>query len=156
MGTLVTRLLLASVLFSGDAIKALKMNCYIIFSAIVALTVSHAEEVEIVETREKCRAGTGSTGPICMKEVLKREMCRTGAAGRPHCKRIEDEEHEIIEARETCRPGTGSTGPHCSREVLRREACRAGTGSTGPSCNKEVLKREACRPGAGGSPHCTR
>ena len=33
--------------FLGDTIKALKMNFYIILTAIVALTVSHAEEVEI-------------------------------------------------------------------------------------------------------------
>merc|ERR1719369_1324281 len=118
------------------------MKCIIILATFVALVAANDSEFENVETREICRPGTGSTGPICTKEVLKREMCRPGAAGRPHCKRLaiddvpqEDQEYETVEAREICRPGTGTTGP---------------------ICKKEVLKREMCRPGAAGRPHCKR
>merc|ERR1711962_1031524 len=143
-----------------------KMKCYIILTVIVALTVSHAEEVEIVETREKCHHTP--TGPACDKEVLKREQCKAGPGPLgPRCKKVEEDVHEIVETREKCRPTP--TGPLCDKEVLKREICSTGPGSvgvckkvsedfevvearekchhtpTGPICDKEVLKREKCR-----------
>merc|ERR1712002_588162 len=138
-------------------IKKNKMRSFVLLVTLLALASANENEYENVETREICRPGTGSTGPICKKEVLKREVCRPGAGGRPHCKRIEDEEYINIETREYCRPGTGSTGPICKKEVLKREMCRPGAGTTGPRCkrveNEEeyemVEAREMCRPGTG-------
>merc|ERR1711962_1476753 len=112
-----------------------KMKCYIILTVIVALTVSHAEEVEIVETREKCHHTP--TGPVCDKEVLKREICSVGV-----CKKV-SADFEVVEMREKCRPTP--SGPICDKEVLKREICANGPGSVGPRCDKEVLKREKCR-----------
>merc|ERR1711962_758651 len=142
-----------------------KMKCYIILTVIVALTVSHAEEVEIVETREKCHHTP--TGPVCDKEVLKREICTNGV-----CKKV-SADFEVVEMREKCRPTP--SGPICDKEVLKREQCKAGPGPlgprckkveedvheivetrekcrptpTGPLCDKEVLKREICSTGPG-------
>merc|ERR1712234_47744 len=111
------------------------MKCYIILTAIVVLTVSHAEEVEIVETREKCHHTP--TGPICDKEILKREICTngpgsvgpgstgpgsTGPGSVGVCKKVEEDVHEIVETREKCRHTP--TGPICDKEVLKREKCR--------------------------------
>merc|ERR1711962_692476 len=141
-----------------------KMKCYIILTVIVALTVSHAEEVEIVETREKCHHTP--TGPVCDKEVLKREICTNGV-----CKKV-SADFEVVETREKCHPTP--TGPICDKEVLKREICTNGPGSVGPGsvgvckkvsedfevveaqekcrgtpagaiCDKEILKREKCR-----------
>merc|ERR1711962_1254499 len=103
-----------------------KMKCYIILTVIVALTVSHAEEVEIVETREKCHHTP--TGPVCDKEVLKREICPPVTVG--VCKKVEEDVHEIVETREKCRHTP--TGPLCDKGVLKREICTNGPGSTGP------------------------
>merc|ERR1711962_49152 len=116
-----------------------KMKCYIILTVIVALTVSHAEEVEIVETREKCHHTP--TGPVCDKEVLKREICTNGV-----CKKV-SADFEVVEMREKCRPTP--SGPICDKEVLKREQCKAGPGPLGPLCDKEVLKREICSTGPG-------
>merc|ERR1711962_167330 len=148
-----------------------KMKCYIILTVIVALTVSHAEEVEIVETREKCHPTP--TGPICDKEVLKREMCKEGPGPLgPRCKKV-SADFEVVETREKCHPTP--TGPICDKEVLKREMCKEGPGPlgprckkveedvheivetrekcrhtpTGPLCDKEVLKREICTNGPG-------
>merc|ERR1711962_1689708 len=117
-----------------------KMKCYIILTVIVALTVSHAEEVEIVETREKChptptgpicdkevlkremcKEGPGPLGPRCDKEVLKREICTNGPGSVGVCKKV-SEDFEVVEAREKCRPTP--SGPICDKEVLKREKCR--------------------------------
>merc|ERR1712240_252293 len=120
------------------------MKCYIILTAIVVLTVSHAEEVEIVETREKCHHTP--TGPVCDKEVLKREICTngpgsvgpgstgpgsTGPGSVGVCKKVEEDVHEIVETREKCR--RTPTGPICDKEVLKREKCRRTP--TGPICD---------------------
>ncbi len=44
--------------------------------------------------REKCRPTP--TGPICDKEVLKREMCKDGPGPLgPRCKKVEEDVHEI-------------------------------------------------------------
>merc|ERR1712126_606711 len=122
------------------ALNTCKMKCYIILTAIVVMTVSHAEEVEIVETREKCHHTP--TGPVCDKEILKREMCKNGPGPLgPRCKKVEEDVHEIVETREKCRHTP--TGPICDKEILKREKCRPTP--TGPICDKEVLKREKCR-----------
>merc|ERR1711962_1348954 len=119
-----------------------KMKCYIILTVIVALTVSHAEEVEIVETREKCHHTP--TGPVCDKEVLKREICTNGV-----CKKV-SADFEVVEMREKCRPTP--SGPICDKEVLKREMCKEGPGPLGPRCKKveedvhEIVEtREKCR-----------
>merc|ERR1711962_1272497 len=102
-----------------------KMKCYIILTVIVALTVSHAEEVEIVETREKCHHTP--TGPVCDKEVLKREICPPVTVG--VCKKV-SADFQVVEMREKCRPTP--TGPICDKEVLKREMCTKGPGPLGP------------------------
>merc|ERR1711962_227019 len=134
-----------------------KMKCYIILTVIVALTVSHAEEVEIVETREKCHHTP--TGPVCDKEVLKREICTNGPGSTNPgstnpgsvgvCKKV-SVDFEVVETREKCHPTP--TGPICDKEVLKREMCKEGPGPLGPRCKKveedvhEIVEtRETCR-----------
>merc|ERR1711962_929984 len=134
-----------------------KMKCYIILTVIVALTASRAEEVEIVETREKCHHTP--TGPVCDKEVLKREICTNGPGSTNPgstnpgsvgvCKKV-SADFEVVETREKCRHTP--TGPLCDKEVLKREMCKEGPGPLGPRCKKvsedfEVVEaREKCRP----------
>merc|ERR1711962_1286290 len=131
-----------------------KMKCYIILTVIVALTASHAEEVEIVETRAKCHHTP--TGPVCDKEVLKREICTNGPGSTNPgstnpgsvgvCKKV-SEDFEVVEAREKCHHTPA--GAICDKEVLKREKCR-GT-PAGAICDKEVLKREKCRGSPAGA-----
>merc|ERR1711962_605208 len=124
-----------------------KMKCYIILTVIVALTVSHAEEVEIVETREKCHHTP--TGPVCDKEVLKREICTNGV-----CKKV-SADFEVVETREKCHPTP--TGPICDKEVLKREMCKEGPGPLGPRCKKveedvhEIVETREMPPHSHGS-----
>merc|ERR1711962_1836321 len=72
-----------------------------------------------VETREKCHHTP--TGPVCDKEVLKREICPPVTVG--VCKKV-SADFEVVEMREKCRPTP--TGPLCDKEVLKREQCKAG------------------------------
>merc|ERR1719376_897935 len=90
------------------------------------------EEHEVVVTKETCRSGTGTTGPICKKEVLKREKCHpTGM--KPLCRRVVEEEYEEVVTREMC-PPLLSGGSGCKRISQEKRGCK--TGPTGrPYCS---------------------
>merc|ERR1712221_34424 len=112
--------------------RSTKMKCFIALALLAVVALSYAEEAvyDIVETRERChpvgpeplckkvedeehevvvtketcRVGTGSTGPLCKKEVLKREKCPPLLSGKSGCKRISQEKRG-------CKPGPGK--PYC-------------------------------------------
>jgi len=131
----------------------MKIFMAVALAGLLALAVADDSAFELVETREMCTPPARAAG-ACKKEI-ERRGCRTGAGGKPHCTRIEDEEHEILETREGCR----IVGPSkiCTREVLKRETCHPGTGTTGPRCRRVMTPLEECRAGPGSmGPHCKR
>merc|ERR1712189_109579 len=96
-----------------------------------ALQESRDEEHEVVVTKETCRVGTGSTGPLYKKEVLKREKCHpTGM--KPLCRRVVETEYEEVVTREMCPPLlSGKSG--CKRISQEKRGCKPGPGK--PYCS---------------------
>merc|ERR1711973_1037999 len=139
--------------------RSTKMKCFIALALLAVVALSYAEEAvyDIVETREKChpvgpkplckkvedeehevvvtketcRVGTGSTGPLCKKEVLKREKCHpTGM--KPLCRRVVETEYEEVVTREMC-PPLLSGGSGCKRISQEKRGCKPGPGK--PYCS---------------------